>query len=247
MLSHTDPPITDPDSIELLNTGTSAIDIGGWYLSDAASQPFKYRIPDGTRLQPGQYIVFDETHFNPTPLTPAPHHFSLNGAQGDDVWLTIAGSNGAVLSFVDDVHFPATANGESLGRVPDGQGVLAPQQFVTLGSTNAAPRVGPLIISEVQYHPSAPSEAALAQAPDVTVDDLEFVEIANPTAQAVSLRAVAHPRRDRLRFRRRGPVGRGAVAGRGLVRPLVGCRGCAAAGVSNPIRAGRLRDDSGAL
>ena len=47
--------------------------------------------------------------------------------------------------------------------------------------------MGPLVISEVQYHPGYPSAAARAANRDVTQDDLEFVEISNPTAEPVDL------------------------------------------------------------
>ena len=247
ILSHTDPPVTDPDSIELLNVGSSAINIGGWYLSDSATRLFKYRIPDDVVLQPGQYVVFDETDFNPTPLDPAPLDFSLNGAEGDDVWLTIADGEGKLLFFVDDVHFPATANGESLGRVPNGQGRLAPLQRVSLGSENAAPRVGPVIVSEIQYRPDEPSDEALAQAPEMTVDDLEFVEITNPTAQPINLTRVADPGRDRLRICRWDcAVGR-SIPGRCLLRSRGSRSGESAGGLPHPLRTIRLGHAAGSI
>ncbi len=65
------------DAIELLNVSHTAIDLGGWFLSDSGSRPLKYRLPDGTQLDPGQSIIFDETHFNPTPPNPGPDHFAL--------------------------------------------------------------------------------------------------------------------------------------------------------------------------
>jgi hypothetical protein len=187
VLAHTDPPLTLPDSIEIHNTTAMAIDIGGWYLSDAASNLRKYRIPDGTLVGPGGYVVFDESDFNPHPLNPGPNDFALNGAQGDDVWLTAFAANGSIIALVDDVHFPASANGESLARFPNGQGRLMPAQQNTFGSSNGAPRVGPLVISEFNYSPAAPSPAALAIDAALSSSDLEFVEIHNPTASPVVL------------------------------------------------------------
>ena len=72
VLSHTDPPVELTDSIELYNTTDAPIDIGGWYLSDAASKFTKYQIPRNTILGPGNYIVFDESqgyHRDPPPYT----------------------------------------------------------------------------------------------------------------------------------------------------------------------------------
>ena len=58
---------------------------------------------------------------------------------------------------------------------------------VTLGAANSGPRVGPLVISEVHYNPGTPSPAALAIDATLTGDDLEFVEVLNPTANSVNL------------------------------------------------------------
>ena len=186
VLAHTDPPIVQTDSIELLNTTDAAIDIGGWYLSDARGNLLKFEIPAGTMLGAGEYIVFDEDDFNPS-MGVDPGHFALSGAAGDDVYVVITDENGEVVSFVDEVHFGASANGESIGRVPGYDHGLAPLRSLTLGATNGEPRVGPLLISELHYAPGDPSAAALAADPTVTADQLEFIEVHNPTNEAVEL------------------------------------------------------------
>ena len=87
--------VTDPDSIELLNVGSSAINIGGWYLSDsahaAASSTASRTVSSSSR---GSTSSLTKPISIPRRLDPAPHHFSLNGAEGDDVWLTIADGAG---------------------------------------------------------------------------------------------------------------------------------------------------------
>ncbi|MFC1757565.1 lamin tail domain-containing protein [Planctomycetota bacterium] len=186
VLAHTDPPLTLSDSIELFNTTDAAIDIGGWYLSDSRSL-MKYRIANGTTLAAGGYLVLDEDDFNPTPLNPAPNDFALSGAHGDDVWLTILEPNGSVRAFVDEVHFGGTPNGESVGRVPNGQGRLAPMIAPTFGQANSSVRVGPLIISKINYSPETPSASAVAVDPTITSDELEFVEVHNPTDASIDL------------------------------------------------------------
>ncbi|MCH8043165.1 MAG: lamin tail domain-containing protein, partial [Planctomycetes bacterium] len=66
VVSHTDPPLTD--TIELFNPTGQSIDLGGWFLSDTNNNYKKFRIPNGTLLGPGEYLFYDETHFNPTGL-----------------------------------------------------------------------------------------------------------------------------------------------------------------------------------
>ncbi len=175
------------DSIELYNPTEATIDIGRWYLSDAASDPLKFQIPDNTTLEPGQYIVFDEADFNPTPDNPSPNHFALSGIQGDDVWLTVADSQGRVTEFVDDVHFRATSSGVSLARFPNGSGRLAPAEVNTLGAENGSPRVGTVVISELHYNPGQPSDAALSIDSTFSSNDLEFIEIHNRAEAAIDL------------------------------------------------------------
>ena len=189
VLANTDPPAAQSDSIELFNTTNESINIGGWFLSDAGSDLRKFQIPANTILGPEEYIVFDENDFNPSMGTDPelhPQDFALNGASGDDVYLVIPDGSGGIATFVDDVHFGASPNGESFGRVSNGRR-LAPMSTVTLGDANGAPRVGPLIITELNYNPGVPSSAALAAHASVTAEDLEFIEVHNPTDAVVSL------------------------------------------------------------
>ena len=68
-----------------------------------------------------------------------------------------ADAAGNITRFADHVEFGAAINGESFGRWPNGQGELYPMQSLTLDSQNSGPRVGPVIISEVMYHPLPPT------------------------------------------------------------------------------------------
>jgi len=187
VLAHTDPPVTEPDSIELYNPTSTSMDLSGWFLSDTSDNFLKFEIPPATVLPAGGYLVIDEDDLNPTPTTPGPNHFSLSGARGDDVWLTIPNGSGGITAFVDDVHFGASLNGEAMGRLPNGSGRLMPLVNATLGTVNSNARVGPVVISEFNYHPEAPSAAALSVEPALTVSDLEFLEIYNSSAAAVDL------------------------------------------------------------
>jgi hypothetical protein len=187
ILAHTDAP--QSDTIELFNPTSQAIDVGLWFLSDSVSSPFKFRIPAGTIIPAGGYLVYDESDFNPNPASPGANDFALS-SNGDNVLLSravlVAGS---VTMFVEDsVSFGATFNGDSLGRSPNGTGRLTRLAANSFGSANASDaKVGPLVISEVNYHPADPSSAALAIDPLLTDNDLEYIEVANPTSSAVDL------------------------------------------------------------
>ena len=179
VLAHTDAP--QSDSIELFNTTGSSINVGGWYLSDEGDDLLKFQIPAGTVIAAGGYLVYDESDFNVTTTG-----FALSGSEGDQVYLSQA-SGGVLVGLQDAVEFDATFNGESLGRLPNGTGRLTRLAANSFGSANGDAEVGPLVISEVNYHPETPNANALAIDSTLTDDDLEFIEIANPTSAAVDL------------------------------------------------------------
>ena len=179
ILANSDSP--QSDTIELFNPTSSAIDVGGWYLSDEGDDLLKFQIPIGTQIAAGGYLVFDESDFNVTSTG-----FALSSSEGDQVYLSQA-AGGVLVGLQDTVEFDATFDGESLGRLPEGSGRLTRLADTSFGTTNGDAEVGPLVISEVNYHPSSPSAAALAIDPTLIDNDLEFIEIANPTSAAFDL------------------------------------------------------------
>jgi hypothetical protein len=163
VMSDSTPPATD--AVELFNPTAQAVDLGGWYLSDSASNYRKYRIPAGTTIPAGGYLTFDEQTIG----------FALDSA-GDDVWLMRADPGTDRLTrFVDRVEFGAAADGEPFGRWPNGDADagLYPMATTTLGAANAGPRVGPVVINEIMY---APAEGGQ-----------EFIELRNLTDAEVPL------------------------------------------------------------
>ena len=182
VLASTDTPLSD--SIELFNGTEADVDVGGWYLSDSQSVLKKFRIPDGTVLGAGQYLTFDESDFNADPNSV--NAFALN-SEGDDLWLTVVDAAGNVSEVVDDVHFRATRSDQSIGRVPDGSGRLAPLVDRSLGVVNATSLAPAVAISEVHYNPGPPSNEALQIDPSIDGSDLEFVELTNQSNQPVDL------------------------------------------------------------
>ena len=173
VLTHTDLPLKD--SIELFNPTGGTVDLSGWWLSDSSANFYKFPLSSGTTLAGGAYQVYDENDFNPVAPPAGQVAFALDSAHGDR--LSLIKPDGAKRLFVDWVLFDAAANGESFGRWPNGSGILYPMVSRSFGETNSGPRVGPVIISELHYNPGTAANA----------DDLEFVEICNPTGTSVNL------------------------------------------------------------
>ncbi len=166
------------DTIELLNIASTNVDISGWYITDDAAFPQKFRIPSRPPLAPGAFAVFSEDDFNPTPGLGV--SFSLS-SYGDDVYLFSANSNAILTGYSHGLEYGAAADGESFGRhiISTGEEQFPAQVATTFNATNAGPRVGPVVISEIMYHP---------------VDaGFEFIELRNVTTNAVALFDPAFP------------------------------------------------------
>ena len=176
VLAHTDPP--QVDAIELLNPTSANVNIGGWFLTDDPAMPLKYRVPMGTTIAAGGLLVVDATQFDPTPGIG--NSFALDST-GDQVWLFSGDASGRLSGYSHGVEFGATFNGASLGRLVNevGDEFFPLQTMVTLGRTNAGPRVGPVVINEIHYHPL---DAGYS-----------FVELLNTTTNPVPLFAPAFP------------------------------------------------------
>jgi hypothetical protein len=183
-LTHSDLPLTD--TIELFNPGASPVDLSGWFLTDDRALPMKYRIPNGTTIAAGSYLLFDESQFNPTPG--AGLSFSLDSA-GEAVYLLSGDPTSTNLTgYSHGFSFDAAPNGVSFGRhvISTGDEHFVLQTSRTPNGPNSGPTVGPVVIRQIMYHP-----------PDLAggfddVDD-EYIELRNITGGPVSFFDPAAP------------------------------------------------------
>ncbi len=189
------------DAIELYNPTELFVNIGGWYLSDSINDPMRYRIPDGTLIPPHGYRVFYQCQFGRGD-DDQPPKFSLNGAHGDSVYLSETDAAGNLTGRRAGVTFGASPKGVSFGRYTTSIGVdfvslcrptfgadnaTTVEQFRTgIGAENTGPVVGPIVISEIMYHP--PADWSIA---DAAV--YEFIELHNIASTNVPLYDVACP------------------------------------------------------
>jgi hypothetical protein len=96
--------------VELFNTGNSSVNIGGFYLSDDAAQPQKWRIPGGTSLAAKNHLLIWCDEKNAQLHT----NFSLDSDGG-----TLILSNASATK-VDQIDFPEQYINVSYGRQSDG-------------------------------------------------------------------------------------------------------------------------------
>ena len=166
------------DAIELHNPNAQGVDVSGWYLTDDRAIPRKFRLPAGTLIPAHGYLVFDESSFNPVPLSPT--SFALD-AEGDSVYLFSSDLSGNLTGFSDGFAFGVSPAGGSFGRVALSDGTLdfPLQSNSTLGTTNTTPLVSTVAITEIAYRPLDPEE--------------EFIELRNMSSVAVPLFDPAFP------------------------------------------------------
>lgn len=174
VLTHTDPPALD--AVELHNPNAAAVEVSGWFLTDDFRTPEKFRLPAGTVIPSGGYVIFDERDFN----TGAAGSFSFSSL-GEEVFLFSAAGD-ALTGYVHGFRFGASANGVSFGRYVTsvGQEHFVAQRAASLGGPNAGPLVGPVVINEIMYHPPA-----IVGTNNNTLD--EFIELRNVSGQTVPL------------------------------------------------------------
>ena len=108
---------TYPDMIELYNAGTATANLEGWGLTDNISLPYKYLIPAGYSLAPGEFLVIHSS--NATTVPQPKTGFALKD-QGDTLTLTRPLLDGGGVA--DSVAFGNQLSDYSIGRRP-GDGV----------------------------------------------------------------------------------------------------------------------------
>ena len=153
------------DRVELANTTDSPIGIGNFLITHAADQAIQYRVPADVEIPPRGFVVLDQNQLGPNfQLSPLAGSLRLQGSLAD----------GTLTGFQESVDFGTSTVDRSWGRVETSVGSdFVLQQAVTAGAANAGPVIGPVVISEIQYHPADGGR--------------EFIELRNITTERVSI------------------------------------------------------------
>ncbi|MBI1840988.1 MAG: lamin tail domain-containing protein [Verrucomicrobia bacterium] len=167
-----------PDFIELHNPTSADAAVGGWFLTDDVSFPKKYRIADGTVIPPGGFLTFAESQFNPAGSTNA---FSLN-ASGDEVYLFSGNASTNLTGYSHGFKFGTSADKVTFGRyvLSTGDEDFVAQITPTPEAANSGPRIGPVVITEIQYHP-APGDASFVELRNISASPLPLFDVDHPT------------------------------------------------------------------
>lgn len=177
------------DWIELHNRSAVPMDIGGWFLSDSGANLAKYRIPAGTIVPAGGYLVFDEDlHFgtasiDPGRITP----FGISDT-GETVYLSSA-VNDQITDYQANEDFGASIEGETLGnyyKPSSGSWNFVGLREPTPGAPNSGPRIGPVVISEIHYQPSGHADSEYFELLNISDAPVTLYDAAKGAAWKIS-------------------------------------------------------------
>lgn len=102
------------DWIELANDAAQAVDVGGWYLTDRAAEPTKWRIPDGTTI-PGSGFLLIFADSSPTSTTNGELHANFSLSK-DGEYLGLIRPDGVSVADAMAPQFPPQYPDISYGR-----------------------------------------------------------------------------------------------------------------------------------
>ncbi|MFN0126967.1 MAG: lamin tail domain-containing protein [Verrucomicrobiales bacterium] len=199
----TNPVAPELARLEIFNPSSEPVDLTGWFFTDDLESPHSMHLPSSLVLPGGGYAVLTSTDFFDWTAQPS----------GGEAYLVAATPDGSWGDYVQGFTFEASAAGIPFGRhvVSTGSVHHVPMAAATFGQANGEPRGGPLVISELMYHPpdgqaeylelhnrgSAPiplSQVAIAgtgfafnaTAPELPVGGLALVVSSDPAAFRVA-------------------------------------------------------------
>jgi gliding motility-associated-like protein len=162
------------DWLELYNPTGSAVNIGGFWLSNEESDPMKWQIPAGTSINPNSYLIIllsGTGDYDPNQFGYLNTSFRVTQTNGEDVVFSNAG--GAILESYDLASIGSFQANHSYGRVNDGAANFAVFTNPTQNAANAGANYNGYAatpnLSEVAGYKSGPINVTITSGANTTV------------------------------------------------------------------------------
>lgn len=160
------------DWIELHNTGSSAVEISNWSLSDDADNPGMWKFPEDTLIPAGGFLIV----LADNPNTPIENAFYLHTnfkLDGGGEFLGLYDENGVPVSIPGSAKYPKQHDYYSYGLDPSGENYVF---FETptpgkenSGNTFSAKADAPDFDIKGGFYPSSINVTLTSKTPDVTI------------------------------------------------------------------------------
>jgi hypothetical protein len=162
------------DWIEIYNPSDSALDLGGWHLSDSSSNPTKWTFPT-TVLGANQYLlVFASNQANTGFIDPLDYRHTTFALSAGGEYLGLTDASGAVVSEFAPT-FPPQAADISYGIDNSGSEVFFNHPTPGAANDSLSALAPSVVMSEIMYHPSS------------ELVEHEFLELYNTTTATMDL------------------------------------------------------------
>ena len=185
VLTHTDD-LVYGDWIELHNTTTSSVNIGGWFLSDNKDNLTKYEIGAGTSIPAKGYKVFTAVqNFQNLGDLGCYTPFGLSEL-AETAYLSSGSAGSLAGGYCTKEDFKAAESEVTFGRYTKSAESGYDVDFVAMASATKASgnitgaRVGPVVISEIMYHPVSNGYAEYIELHNITDSDVLLYDLGNP-------------------------------------------------------------------
>ena len=144
------------DWVEIFNSGDTAVDLGGWGLSDNPEKPQKWQFPVGTTIRPGEYrVILCDKDTEKSRDAELHASFTIGRKSGEVITLTDA--EGAVH---DRITLPEMKTDISFGRSSKDGGLYyfdPPTPFAANGDGFVGYAAAPSFSAEPGFYDSAQS------------------------------------------------------------------------------------------
>lgn len=155
--------------VEIKNATAAPIDLSHWFLSDDSADLQKYQLPDNSIVAANGYLVLDEL----SSYGVGANAFSLSRL-GGTIYLSQADATSTLQGYREAQSYDASDRGVAEGQYTKSTGKqdFTPLFSPTPGATNAAPVIGPIVISEIMYDP-APGGNEFIELRNITNADVD--------------------------------------------------------------------------